>query len=131
MCATPFELVHIDTWSPFSVPTVEGYKYFLTIVDDFSRATWVYLLHQKPDILEVFPNFLKMVETQYVKKIKSVRSDNAHELFLSKDIIAYHSCPKTPQQNFVVERKYQHLLNVSRALLFQYNIPLEYWGIAY
>lgn len=40
----PFALVHIDTWGPFSVPIVDSFKYFLTIVDDFSRATWVYML---------------------------------------------------------------------------------------
>lgn len=74
-----------------------------------------------------------MIETQYNIKVKYVRSDNAHELkfhdlYSSKGIIAYHSCSETPEQNFVVERKHQHILNIARALLFQSQVPLEYWG---
>ena len=80
MCSAAFDLVHIDTWGPFSVPTNDGFKYFLTIVDDFSRATWIYLLKNKSDVLHVFPAFINMVHTQYQTKLKSVRSDNAHEL---------------------------------------------------
>lgn len=46
----PFELVHLDIWGPFSIPTIAGHKYFLTLVDDHSRATWVYLLRTKSDV---------------------------------------------------------------------------------
>ncbi|XP_075674989.1 uncharacterized protein LOC142644217 [Castanea sativa] len=45
----PFELIHCDLWGPFSIPTVDNYRFFLTIVDDFTRCTWVYLLKQKSD----------------------------------------------------------------------------------
>ena len=133
ICTKPFELVHIDTWGPFSVPTVDDHRYFLTIVDDHSRATWIYLMKNKSDVLHIFPGFIAMIETQYKLKVQAVRSDNAHELkftalFLEKGIVAYHSCPETPQQNSVVERKHQHILNVARSLLFQSNIPLEFWG---
>ena len=105
----------------------------MTIVDDCTRATWVYLLENKSSVSSIFPDFIQLVETQYQKQIKAIRSDNAPELSFTsllktKGIIHYFSCAYTPQQNSVVERKHQHILNVARSLLFQSNIPLSYWG---
>ena len=133
MCNSIFELLHIDVWGPFSVETVDGYKYFLTIVDDYSRATWIYLMRTKSEVLTVFPAFVTLVENQYNVKVKYVRSDNAPELkftafFKEKGILPFHSCPETPEQNSVVERKHHHILNVARAFMFQSQIPLAYWG---
>ncbi|KAG7593249.1 Retrotransposon Copia-like N-terminal [Arabidopsis thaliana x Arabidopsis arenosa] len=133
ICNNNFELLHIDVWGPFAEDTVDGYRYFLTIVDDHSRATWVYLLRRKADVLTFFPDFIRLVENQYNTKVKSVRSDNAPELKFSqlyqeKGIRSYHSCPETPEQNSVVERKHQHILNVARALMFQSQVPLSFWG---
>ncbi|KAL6348711.1 hypothetical protein AAG906_019446 [Vitis piasezkii] len=81
----------------------------------------------------IFPAFCTLIHTQFGANIKSVRSDNALKLafldyFCKNGILPFHSCVDTPQQNSVVEHKHQHLLNVARALLFQSNIPLAYWG---
>ena len=45
----PFELIHCDLWDPFATCTLDGFRFFLTIVDDFTRCTWVYLLAHKSD----------------------------------------------------------------------------------
>ncbi|WKA09208.1 hypothetical protein VitviT2T_026876 [Vitis vinifera] len=128
-----FELLHLEIWGSFHYPTHEGFRYFFTIVDVFSRSTWIYLLHAKSDVLDVFPAFYNLVHTQFGIKIKYVHSDNTPKLsfsnfFRENEILSFHSCVDTPQQNSVVERKHQHLLNVVRALLFQSNVPLGYWG---
>ena len=95
--------------------------------------TWIYLLKNKSSVTTVFPEFLRFIHTQYKYNIKAIRTDNAPELAFTDLLKAngikhYFSCPYTPQQNSVVERKHQHILNVTRAHLFQSKVPLLYWG---
>ena len=73
------------------------------------------------------------MENQFHKSVKVFRSDNAKELLLGeffseKGVIHQFSCVERPQQNAVVERKHQHLLNVARSLYFQGKIPIQFWG---
>ncbi|XP_073017747.1 uncharacterized protein [Primulina eburnea] len=67
---SPFDLIHIDVWGPFNPLSVDGFKYFLTIVDDQSRYTWIYLLKSKSDVLHIFPSYCRMIHTQFDKQIK-------------------------------------------------------------
>ncbi|GJU04811.1 ribonuclease H-like domain-containing protein [Tanacetum coccineum] len=77
------ELVHLDLWGPYGVPSREGFKYFLTIVDDYSRAVWVYLVKTKDEVFDVIVSYIKLVLNQFNIKIKTVRSDNGTE-FVNK-----------------------------------------------
>ena len=118
MSANPFDIVHIDIWGPFNVSTLVGHRYFLTIVDDCTRATWVYLLCAKAYVLTVFPESFNLISTQYNTVIKSLRFNNApelafHDFFRTKIFIPYHSCVATLEQNSVVKHKHQHILNVA------------------
>ncbi|CAH9146720.1 unnamed protein product [Cuscuta epithymum] len=129
-----FELIHCDLWGPYKTPSTCDAVYFLTLVDDFSRAVWVYLLRDKKEVHHYFLSFIAMVEKQHNVSIKIVRSDNGtefncmHPYFDTHGILFQTSCVHTPQQNGRVERKHRHILNVARALMFQANLPVALWG---
>lgn len=62
---TCIDLLHIDTWGPYNTPTYKGEKYFLTVVDDFSRTTWTFLLSAKSNAFPVLKSCLALVERQF------------------------------------------------------------------
>jgi hypothetical protein len=131
----PFELIHIDIWGGYRTPSINGACYFLTIVDDYTRCTWVYLMQHKSEARSLLQSFINLVENQFSTTIKIIRNDNGPEFtipsfYSDKGIIHQTSCVSTPQQNGVVERKHRHLLNISRALLFQAHLPTKFWGDA-
>lgn len=134
----PFYLIHSDIWGPSSVPNVSGARWFVSFIDDCTRVTWIFLLKNKSDVSTVLPNFLSMVKNQFGVSIKRFRSDNARDyfnqiltpFFQREGIIHESSCVHTPQQNGIAERKNGHLLDVTRASLFQYNVPKSFWGEA-
>ena len=80
--------------------------------------------------------FFSMVKNQFGVSIKRIRSDNAKDYFIhglisfcqKEGIIHELSCVKTPQQNGIAERKNGHLLDQTRAILFQNHVPKKYWG---
>lgn len=132
----PFDLVHIDLWGPYKECTKGTCRYFLTIVDDHTRYTWLYLLSNKSDSSQILKTFFKFVQTHFHTSIKSIRSDNGLEFdsmlckqfFASNGIVHQTSCPYRPQQNGRVERKHRFILEIARALKFHSNVPLHLWG---
>ncbi|GJY02353.1 ribonuclease H-like domain-containing protein [Tanacetum coccineum] len=121
------ELVHLDLWGPYRITSSEGYKYFLTVVDDYTRAVWIYLIKSKDEVYYFITVFYNLIENQFNKKVKVFRSDNGTEFVNQnvnkfcddKGIVHQTSCAYTPQQNGIAERKHKHLLNVARSLMFQ------------
>ena len=84
--------------------TYDGYKYFLTIVDDYSRATWMHLMSSKSNAFPLLQSFILFVEKQFGISVKAIRSDNESEFqdktaiqfYTSKGIIHQKSCVDTP-----------------------------------
>ena len=71
-----FDLIHSDLWRPFSVSTTGGSRYFIVFVDDYSRYNWIFNMKHRSELLKVYSNFAKMVETQFSKHIKIFQSNN-------------------------------------------------------
>jgi len=130
----PFEIIHCDIWGRYRHPSLTGAHYFLTIVDDFTRFTWIFLMRHKDEAQSLLKKFFSFVQTQFESHIKTFRSDNSGEFtslrsfFQDHGVVFQHSCVYTPQQNRVVERKHRHILQVARALKFQAQLPTLFWG---
>lgn len=71
-----FDLIHLDLWGSYKVRALDGASYFLTVLDDHSRVTWTFLLHNKKQVEKIVSDFIAMVERQFQKKIRRIRSDN-------------------------------------------------------
>ncbi|WJZ96954.1 hypothetical protein VitviT2T_015594 [Vitis vinifera] len=133
-----FELIHSDVWGPSPVASIGGSRYFVVFIDDYSRYSWIFPMKSRSEILSIYSNFAKMVETQFSKRIKTFRSDNALEytqhafqaLLHSYGTIHHLTCPGTSQQNGRAERKLRHILDTVRALLLSAKIPAPFWGEA-
>ena len=74
-----FNLIHSDIWGPFSVSSIGGSRNFVVFIDDYSRYSWIFNMKHRFELLQVYSNFVKMVETQFSKRIKIFQSDNALE----------------------------------------------------
>lgn len=76
-----FHLLHIDIWGLYRTPTHNGFKYFLTVVDDFSRNTWVFLMHFKSDTLQILKQFFEFILNHFNISVKHIRTYNGYEFF--------------------------------------------------
>ena len=87
LSSTSLDLLHVDIWGPYHVPTVEGYRYFLTLVDDYTRTTWIYLMKSKSDTRSLLTSFILMIQTQFHTMIKHLRSDNGQEFNMPNSML--------------------------------------------
>ena len=132
-----FDLIHSDVWTSPCISR-DKHKYFVTFIDEKSKYTWVTLLPSKDRVLEAFINFQAYVTNQYNATVKVLRSDNGGEYtshafknhLMKHGIVHQTSCPYTPQQNGVAERKNRHLMEVARSMMFHSNVPKRFWSDA-
>ncbi|GJZ58286.1 retrovirus-related pol polyprotein from transposon TNT 1-94 [Tanacetum coccineum] len=101
----PLYLLHMDLCGPTRVESINGKRYVLVVVDDYSRYTWVFFLHSKDEASE---------------------NKTLAKFFDEVGISQQFSATRTPQQNGVVERRNRTLVKVARTMLTFANLPLCY-----
>ncbi|GKD42323.1 retrovirus-related pol polyprotein from transposon TNT 1-94, partial [Tanacetum coccineum] len=74
-------LLHMDLCGPMRVASVNGKKYILVIVDDYSRFTWVKCLRSKDEAPDFIIKFLKMIQVRLKVPVRRIRTDNGTEFF--------------------------------------------------
>jgi hypothetical protein len=130
--------VHTDVCGPYSVPSLGGGAYVVTLVDEFSGKADVSVVKKKDIVPDELRRMILTWENLTGKKVKFLFSDRGGEYInhvlanwcASKGIKHVYSVPRTPEQNGIAERLNQTLNNIVRALLFQYKLYMPLWGHA-
>ncbi|GKA91178.1 putative ribonuclease H-like domain-containing protein, partial [Tanacetum coccineum] len=123
---------------PMRVALINGKKYILVIVDDFSRYTWVYFLRSKVETLEIIKKFIAQAQLNYKAKVYKICTDNGTEFkntslkahYEKLGIMQQFSIARTPQQNRVVERRNRTLVEAARTMLIFSRLHEFLWAEA-
>jgi transposase InsO family protein len=134
----PLKLLHGDLCGPISPPTPSGNRYFLLLVDDYSRFMWLALLPAKDGAPAAIKRIQAAAERKSGEKLVALRTDRGGE-FTAADLNDYCAelgvrreltAPYSPQQNGVVERRNQSVVATARCMLKAKELPGMFWGEA-
>lgn len=134
-----FEKIHCDLWGPAPILSIAKFKYYACLVDDFSKYTWIIPLQHKSDFVNAYLSFEQYVKKQFNKAIKIFHSDGGGEFINSKlsthfrvtGTIHQVSCPYTPEQTGMVERRHRIIRELGMTMLFHSGVPLFLWFEAF
>ncbi|GJV33639.1 retrovirus-related pol polyprotein from transposon TNT 1-94 [Tanacetum coccineum] len=79
----------MDLYGPMRIESINGKKYILVIVDDYSLFTWVKFLRSKDETLEFVIKFLKQIQVRLNATIRNIRTNNGTE-FVNQMLKAYY-----------------------------------------
>ncbi|GJX32854.1 retrovirus-related pol polyprotein from transposon TNT 1-94 [Tanacetum coccineum] len=131
-------LLHMDLCGPMRVASINGKRYILVIVDDYSRFTWVRFLKTKDEAPAAIIKCIKNIQVCLNATVRNVRTDNGTE-FVNQTLREFYenvgishqtSVARTPQQNGVVERRNRTLVEAARTMLIFSKAPLFLWAEA-
>nr|GFC81929.1 ribonuclease H-like domain-containing protein [Tanacetum cinerariifolium] len=129
---------HMDLCGPMRIASINGKRYILVIVDDYSHYTWVHFLRSKDEAPVVIITFRKRITVLLQSHVIIIRTDNGTEFknqvlkiyFDSVGITHKMSSVRTPQQNGVVERRNRTFVEAARTMLIFSRAPLFLWAEA-
>ncbi|GKE98829.1 putative ribonuclease H-like domain-containing protein, partial [Tanacetum coccineum] len=117
---------------------INGKKYILVIIDDYSQFTWVKFLRSKDETPEFVIKFLKQIQVGLNKTVRYIRTDNGTK-FINQVLTQYYESVgifhqtlvlRTPQQNSVVERQNHTLVEAARTMLIFSKALMFLWAEA-
>ncbi len=134
----PLQLVHTDVCGPMPVQSPGGKRFFVTFIDDWTRAAKIYFLSSKDEVLHHFKVYKAAVEKALGRSIKALRSDGGGEYvgrefvtFMQDNGIAHQrSAPHCPQQNGVAERYNRTVVEMARTMLYHAGHAKGMWAEA-
>ncbi|CAI5936965.1 unnamed protein product, partial [Closterium sp. NIES-64] len=140
----PLQTLHMDVWGPAPVRGQGHERYFLLVVDDYSRYTTVLPLRSKGAVTEVLIDWIREARLQLRKSFGSdfpvlrLHSDRGGE-FSSRLLRVYcrargirqtFTLPDSPQQNGIAERRIGMVMDVARTSMMHAAAPHFLWPFA-
>ncbi|GJU47298.1 retrovirus-related pol polyprotein from transposon TNT 1-94 [Tanacetum coccineum] len=130
------DYVHADLWGPSWVESISGCRYFLLIIDDYSRRVWVHFLRHKNEAFSKFKEWKQLVENHTCRKRKKLQTNNGLE-FCNQEFhnlckesgIARHLTSGLPD-SFWAEATVTtaYLINRSPSTALEKNTPMDLWS---
>ncbi|KAB2634323.1 hypothetical protein D8674_038379 [Pyrus ussuriensis x Pyrus communis] len=120
-CTSHFQKVHTDVWGPAPVRSIEGYRYYVTFVDEYTRFVWIFPMSNKSDVFTIFVQFYQFVLTQFDISIKSLQTDGGGE-YTSKRFSSFLAAKGI--------LKHRHILDTAITLLSASGLPSVFWYFA-
>nr|GEU28802.1 integrase, catalytic region, zinc finger, CCHC-type, peptidase aspartic, catalytic [Tanacetum cinerariifolium] len=130
-------LLHMDLCGTMCVTSVNGKKYILVIVDDYSRFTWVKYLRSKDEAPDIIIKFLKMIQLRLKTPVRRIKTDNGTEFvnqtlheYYEKVGISHETFVACSLKNGVVKRRNRTLIEAARTILIYAKALLFLWAEA-
>lgn len=132
------ELIHTDVCGALSTTAIDGSNYFVSFVDDYSRASMIYCIKHKDEVKDKFIEFVEMAEAKHGCKVSKLRADNGGEYISnaikqyckSKGIHISYTVPYNPQMNGIAERLNRTLQEKALSMLVASGLERRYWNEA-
>ncbi|CAI5466018.1 unnamed protein product [Closterium sp. Yama58-4] len=134
----PFETLHLDVWGPAPRPNPERERFFLVVVDDYSRYTTVFPLAKKSEVTSTLIRWLLTTEDTRGRRVSCLHSDRGGE-FRSGILAGFcheqgirqsWTLPESPQQNGVAERRIGLVMEIARTSMTHARAPHFLWPYA-
>ncbi|CAI7799714.1 unnamed protein product [Closterium sp. NIES-53] len=141
---TPLQTLHMDVWGPARVSGQSRERYFLLVVDDYSRYTTVFLLRSKGQVVDLLIPWIRTVHLQLrecfgqdlpVLRLHSDRggefsSNLLRDFCRGEGILQSFTLLNSPQQNGIAERRIGLVMEVARTSMIHAAAPHFLWPFA-